>query len=273
MIRWPWLAFVLVAGAAIPRRGHPRSLLQTDVETISQDDISADQETSAELFIQQDKEQEADVRAVNDMVFDSQNNINDILYAKKEAEVAMEATHAVNRAEEKTREAKVAAIQKDLVDNQDVDDNYLKARSGAERKYYQSKEDIANYAVNMKKDQERRKLEAYDVFVRQWEAAKKRARDKQVRRYTEIADDQNYKLKKAGEAKETKLKAIRKKHDDAVRAAEYERTQGYRAADKKYRRETRAIFKEQREKRIEKIAGSKRDETDGTHNAITSRQV
>merc|ERR1711907_645073 len=189
--------------------------------------------SSAELSSVQEEERRADAKAANDMIFDSTKNTDDVIQAKKEAEVSKAETDALNQAEEAARKAKAAATEQELKRNQEADDTWLNAVQLANKRFRTAKEEIGQEAGAAKVKATEAKDSAYRQATAKWEKAKSQARKIELEKFRQLEEVEAQKITKHKQVLTAAEKAIEADHAQKIAALAQKRKEEYAAANQK----------------------------------------
>jgi len=164
--------------------------------------------SSAELAKVQEEERKQDAKAANDMIADSARNTDDVIQAKKEADISKAETDAVNKAEEASRKAKAMATEEELKRNQDADDAWLNAVELANKRFRTAKEEIGQEAGAAKVRATEAKSAAYRQATAKWEKTKAQARKLELEKFRRIEEKESQDITKKKQAMTAAAKAI-----------------------------------------------------------------
>jgi hypothetical protein len=223
----------LAAGGSVGRR------LLSEPETTESDEALAEADdaatmTAAELVQQQDDEKAADAKAANDMVYESTKNTDDVIYAKKEGDIAKAETDAFNYAEETARAAKAEAVELETKDHQRADDEYLAATDVATTKYRNVAEEVDKQAGIDKVKATEAKDRAYEEATKSWEQAKEQARGVELEAFRKIEETEVELTATENENQDAKIKAAKADFAQKEAALVEERKEGYAKANDKH---------------------------------------
>merc|ERR1711907_609785 len=212
--------------------------------------------SSAELASVQEEERRADAKAANDMIFDSTKNTDDVIQAKKEAEVSKAETDALNQAEEAARKAKAAATEQELKRNQEADDTWLNAVQLANKRFRTAKEEIGQEAGAAKVKATEAKDSAYRQATAKWEKAKSQARKIELEKFRQLEEVEAQKITKHKQVLTAAEKAIEADHAQKIAALAQKRKEEYAAANQKNEQAKAKVLKLKAKKNGPNVSGT-----------------